>query len=526
MARFGGVPVDEPRAGGRFGGQPVGDDATTEDPSVLGAIPAGVNNLAPSLLGLPMDTAVNAANLGIAAYGTAKGAMGGTDLPDTIPPQIGGSEWFKDKLNQGARAIDPDARDMFANPRPDSKVAQMLHTGSGIATAGLLSPATSAKQAAGNVARMLPSATGAAVAQQVSDNPLAPLVGAMTPLAMKAAIPPVKPTVKPEMITEARQAGYRIPPSQARATPGNNALEGFAGKATTAQKASIKNQQITNELANKSLGLPKGTQITSDLLINMRRTLGDAYKDMASLGKLKTGSTYAKQLSDITKRGTRMAKEFPALTNKDVEKYVNAFKKKSFSADATVEAIKNLRDQSSANFKSLKPADKAMGHAQREIANALEGVLEKNAPANMLPQFRAARQQIAKTYTVEKALNDATGNVSTRALARDLAKGKPLSGELSTAGRFGQAFPKAAQDMTFSSPGINPLDYVTSGAAAVGTGNPSWLAALTGRPLVRSAILSKPYQAMNVNAPKAGTPVGPRAAALAAILAQKSNNQP
>ena len=493
-----------------------------DQPSILGAIPTGVNSLVPSLAGLPMDTATSLANLGIAGYGAAKGAMGGTDLPELLPPQIGGSKWIAEKLNKGAKVLDPDARDLFANPRPDSAAAQMLHTGAAVASGGLLSPATSVKTAATNVAKMLPSATGAAVGQQVSDNPLASVLGAVAPLGVRSAIPKTRPVVRPEAIMEAKSAGYRIPPTQAKSSAGNSALEGFAGKAATAQKASIHNQRVTNDLAVKSLGLPKGTQITSEVLRGVRESAGKAYDKLSNIGELKTDSTFHKHLSKITGKGTAAVKEFPGLMDKGVSKIVSEFRKKTISSEAAVGAIKELRFQSGKNNISLDPKAKALGKAQKKIADSLEGLLERNSPKELLPEFRSARQTIAKTYTVEKALNDATGNVSTRALSRELSKGKPLSGDLATAGRFGGAFPKAAQDMTFSAPGINPLDYAAAAAASLGTGNPGWLAALTGRPLARSVILSKPYQALNVNPPKPRPPIDPQRHALAVLLAQQA----
>jgi hypothetical protein len=58
-------------------------------------------------------------------------------------------------------------------------------------------------------------------------------------------------------------------------------------------------------------------------------------------------------------------------------------------------------------------------------------------------QFNNARKQIAKTYTVQGAL-ETTGNVNASKLAALLRKDKPLSPELEQAARFAGAFPKAS----------------------------------------------------------------------------------
>jgi hypothetical protein len=70
--------------------------------------------------------------------------------------------------------------------------------------------------------------------------------------------------------------------------------------------------------------------------------------------------------------------------------------------------------------------------ASKKAATALEDVLEGHLTTIGQPEalqaFKEARTMIAKTYTVEKALNQATGTVDARKLAAQLNKGKPLSG--------------------------------------------------------------------------------------------------
>lgn len=472
--------------------------ADGEKVSPAWAIPTGVNNIVPSVLGLPVDTGTNVANLGIAAYGTLQGLAGNTDkMPKLMGPQMGGSEWIKRKINQGVQAVDPSQADIFANPRPDSQLAEMLHTGSAVTAAALLSPASSVKQAAGNVASMVPSGVGAATMQQLSDDPLAPMAGALLPMA-RFAIPPGQNTVKPEATASAKEAGYVVPPTQARPSMLNKALEGTAGKISTAQKLSVKNQAVTNRAAAKELGLPEGTEITSKVLQNLRADAGAAYDAARNLGTLKADAAYRAELARIAGKGTAASKEFPVLSDKGIAKLVQGFNKGQMSSEAVVDAVKQLRTSASGNYKSLDPQTKALAGAQKNVADALEGLLQRSAAKSnpeIVPALKAARQVIAKTYTVEKALNDSTGNISAKTLARELAKGRPLSGGLASAGKFGQAFPTAAQEIRSSTPGTSPLDGAVAVGSAAASGNPGFLAMLTGRPLVRGLITSKPYQA-------------------------------
>jgi hypothetical protein len=107
------------------------------------------------------------------------------------------------------------------------------------------------------------------------------------------------------------------------------------------------------------------------------------------------------------------------------------------------------------------------------------------------------------SHTVENALTEATGNVSATKLGQQLTKGKPLSGELETAARFAQAFPKAAKEVNESMPGISPLDYYGSVGAAGLFQNPTLLMIPAIRMGIREALLSPWGQKAAVEGTKA-----------------------
>lgn len=468
-----------------------------EQPTALGAIPAGFNTLVPSILGLPSDTLRNIVNLGIAGFGSLANLSGHPELaPSVLPPMPLGSEDIAKRINQGLTAVTGKPQDVFSNPRPDLPLARGLYTGSSILGAGLLSPAAGVREALANVRSMVKPAIGAAGMQAAFPNePLAPAIGAISAAGLRGLTP--KPVVKQEMIRAAKEAGYTIPPVQAKPTIMNRLLEGWAGKINTAQGASIKNVAKTNEKAVADLGLPKGTILSNDILSGLRSQAGDVYKQASNLPPLKADVVYRNKLASISGKTSALTAEFPGLMDKGVNDLVNTFNKGEISAPAAIEAIKKLRADSSVGYRSTDPAVRAKAVAQKDIASALEDLMGRNVKQNMPDfnkDFSAARQLIAKTYTAEKALNDATGNVSTRKLSAELTKGKPLSGGMKQAAQFGQAFPMAAQDIRSSMPGISPLDVAQAGIQTAASGHPGWLATVLGRPMARSMILSAPYQ--------------------------------
>jgi hypothetical protein len=150
-----------------------------------------------------------------------------------------------------------------------------------------------------------------------------------------------------------------------------------------------------------------------------------------------------------------------------------------------------------------------LGEAQLNAANAIDALIDqnlamkappgvKNFQSKLSQNLAEARKKIAQSYVVEKALNDATGNVS----ARMLSKEKGLTGRLADVGEMYKAFEKQMRDVD-KLPGtaresisnmdvakgllMKGLDKGTLGAASV-----------VGRMAAKPLLLSDWYQAMNV----------------------------
>ncbi len=125
------------------------------------------------------------------------------------------------------------------------------------------------------------------------------------------------------------------------------------------------------------------------------------------------------------------------------------------------------------------------------MEDLIERNLNQTGNAELLTNYRNARQILAKTYDVEKALNPATGNIDAGKLAASLKKGRPLTGELKQVAEFASRFPKATQtvEKMGSLPQLSPLDFGTAAIAGSAAG-PVGLAGLIARPAARSLTLS------------------------------------
>lgn len=211
-----------------------------------------------------------------------------------------------------------------------------------------------------------------------------------------------------ETIKKSVEAGYIIPPNMVNPSLKNQVIESISGKQATQQIASGKNEQVTGSLVRKALGIADDVPITTKALEDLRKTAGKTYAEVSSL---------------------------------------------SPQAAADLEALKVARNEATGWFnaynRSARPDDLLKAKEARALSDSLEQALEAHAldagKKELIPWLREARKQIAKTYTVGRALNDASGTVDARVLGRLYEKGVPLSDGLDTAGRFASAFPTVAK---------------------------------------------------------------------------------
>lgn len=309
-----------------------------------------------------------------------------------------------------------------------------------------------------------------------------------------------------EAVAEARQAGYTVPPTQAGGGVVNRLLEGIAGKASTLQEASVRNQEITNKLATKSLGLSEDTVLTPEVIKSVRDKAGQVYEGISNAGIIIPKKTYNDALDKIGENAVKAEMNFPNATSKQILDVVGSLRKDAFDAGSAVSRIKQLRTEADMAYRA---GNNDLGSATKSAAKALEDAIEGhltnlNQP-DALNKFREARQLIAKTYTIEKAMNPKTGTVNAINLANRLKAGKPMSEELKDIAEFGLAFPKAAQmpEKIGGTIGISPLDVTAAGIAGggsllsgedKGTSGALGLATLLARPAARKMVLSNPMQ--------------------------------
>jgi hypothetical protein len=236
------------------------------------------------------------------------------------------------------------------------------------------------------------------------------------------------------------------------------------------------NQQVTNKLANRTLGLPETREITQDTLEQVRDEAGKVYEAVKNAGRIAADVDYKAGLQKMRAEISEIMSDFPdadVAAAGNIDKLIKSLDVADFDAKSGMAFLKQLRNEAADNLAALDdPTRKALGRAQRSAAENLEEMvfrhLDKIGQGGLAKQFDNARRQIAKSYTIQAALDEGSGSVDAMKLSQILNKGKPLSPELELAARMGGSFPRAMiRPERTGSVGSNALDLAMTGAGAV-----------------------------------------------------------
>lgn len=469
-------PVEDPALLAELEGKPrkaVADPALLAQLEGPGDADVAVNSAKKAVAGIPdmlLNTPQNVINLGKAAFGMGAHAFGRPDLAPDITDDA------PNYITNAARkaGVITDAAPQNARQRIIDAIVQ-----GGVS--GAINPAQGVKQLATNVGVSALGGGAAGATQEATGSAEAGIVAALlTPGAVNSAanrsrgrvadkaVEQSANEVRDATLAQGRGAGYVTPPADVVADGAkgfvNKRLTSIAGKAATNQEATARNQRVTSEGAAAELGFPKGTAITEGKLEAYRDSIAQPYREVAAL------SPMAAAALERLKTARQEAK------------------------------LQNRHYDVSADPKALRAAQKAEADAAT-LETALEKIAAKAGKNDLIDELRDARRQIAKSYDIERSLNLGSADVSASSLGGMLDKGKPLSGNLETAAKFQQAFPRSMGDASKNpAAGVSKLEAITAalmaggGAAAFG---PEGLAA-GAIPLAsggaRKLILSKPYQ--------------------------------
>jgi len=269
-------------------------------------------------------------------------------------------------------------------------------------------------------------------------------------------------SVKNATMRKAVESGYRIPPSElAQSAPAKAAmeiLEGAGGKVAMQQTASILNNKTLVNAVRKDIGIPGEGQISAEELADAKQPHFDVYDEAGNVSPR-----------------AQAAKEAWRKANYEEKRQRNYYRR-------------------SGDPKAEDAADAAKADASAQMQTIESEAVAAGKP-DLVQRLRDARVALGKIGTVERALNETTGEVSASSLKSAKDAGVPLQGGMLQGANLSKAFKNKLTQPGVIQPGVSKLDAVLGAAAAIAKGPKG--VALTGIPYaVRRTLLSKPVQKM------------------------------
>ncbi len=470
------------------------EESLSDIPNAFGT---GFNQGLTRLAGLPVDTVANVLDLGKAALGSAyTGITGKTADALQLRPReevTGSGDWLMKQAEKSKLA----SQALHAqNPEYEGGYLQAA----GASLPGSTTPGQAAVNVAGGLAGKLASA-------ETGSTPAAVIASMLPAVLSKKA--PAAPTQKSRTLEASQAEGYVVPPSQAGAGWLNNRLESVAGKAALNQDAVQRNQQTTNRLAARSVGIDS-ENLDRSTLASLREDAGRrGYAPIDRIQDIPTTPAYANRILDMENKYGNPTSAVSSLRQPAVSELATEMLPTSFTGPEINDLIKQLRETGNKGANTAYgngPSAQILGKAQLSSSRALEGLVDEHlmqfGPSNIIPNLQAARQSIAQNHTIDKALNPSTNDVNALVLGQRIKAGKPTTGDQATIGNFAAAFPQLAKPAAGSpTPGVSALEAMAMPIAGMighgSTGNASGVLA-GGLPLIRSPVrnmlLSKWYQ--------------------------------
>lgn len=405
------------------------------------------------------DAVANVYNLGKAGLGAGYQAVTGKPGWDVGDPSPVG-KWLTAQM-------DKNELTSTQAPRPDDAASRYLNTAGNVAggvVAG--SPNAGAAQLARSLAVATPGAlAGRAISEakpfqsDAANNTAAILTQALGTGATGALLRPKgallpENQIKNDAVTSGQELGYQFPPATTNPSAMNIARETMAGKTNVAQHMAINNQGVTNEGARADMGLPpgKGSAITDLEMATAKANAAPGYNALRTAGTIAAPKDFPQQLDKAMARQSGAGSLSSKLADPELAGIVDELKgKTNFDAGHAMDAISALRDKASAAYRA---GNSQAGAAFKGVSKVIEDAVESDLTgrggqaADLVANFRDARQKFAVINSVDDNRNAANGNVLAQKLAAALKKSEYLSGNLETAGRAAAQAPAAFAEPT------------------------------------------------------------------------------
>jgi hypothetical protein len=329
--------------------------------------------------------------------------------------------------------------------------------------AGVFMPRTVPQAAAGGSLYSLTTPSETTSEMLTKAGVAAPVAG-LTQFGLRQVglAPQVESRLTPQQQEVGRRAlaeGFQLDPTQITGI-GQELKEGIKSNVPIARRAFTRledaNQAQTNNIAKSLVKIPQSADLTAESMETAFRSALNNYQVLKNVPSVQGNPTFLKEINDQLSKLNKIVPEQRTADDKKAIRVLNAYKDFATKPISGEEAFIRSKAIGDNLFKAQREGSGNAVEAFKTLRRAFETSIENYlaSPANLmrsngktiLDQFKEGRQTLSNWYTVDKAFNRDTGNVSANKLSREYAK-KPGYGTKGTpeetAAMLGGAFPRA-----------------------------------------------------------------------------------
>ena len=249
-----------------------------------------------------------------------------------------------------------------------------------------------------------------------------------------------------EAAQEANRLGINLNPAASNPTMRNRLKEAMVGGEDLDKAIAESNKAQWGRIAKNELGLPETETLSPAAYAKARQAANKPYEDIKKIGNFVADEDTITALNDLRQSEALIGGES---TKGTIDKLIDSAVTRvqgGLTGKDLLDNISNLRKDARTIYKKtdLSPEQRAVADANIGIANALEGLVEKNLAGNpkLLEQFRDARTKMAKSYAYENATDMNTGILDPLKIAQLTAKDNALTGDIAAIGKIAGNFPE------------------------------------------------------------------------------------
>jgi hypothetical protein len=306
-----------------------------------------------------------------------------------------------------------------------------------------------------------------------------------TPEAVSAARKAMrKAPQEVKTLQEGQKLGLKALPSEIDPSAINTQMESIGGAVASKRRIQLDNQESVNDAVKNQLGI-KG-EISPGALKKIREKEGEVYEQFATMAQDAKPKLAAldEQRRKIELMDPNYARQKGIVIADELRKFDAANQSMRDSLTTAVKSdpleLRRVRGEAqqlmdayySSGGKNVDAQTKAFGLREqaKQIEEAMEQAARTSGNPDLADKLIEARRRIAMTYSAEDALNPGNFNIDPDELAKQLARGVPLSGEMATIARFKNAFKESLREASkVPEPDVSHTATVLAGLAGAGT---------------------------------------------------------